>query len=108
MASKGIVNRPMQRPNIFILLFEIFFLSLLRIDVISFFFQYTTPVPFFSPYVCALRVVSFDDGHVFDPLPLSMYPMSFVRPYRLASLLNLMTRHDHGFPFCVIFFPTAA
>jgi len=89
VASEGVVNRPMQRPNIFILLFEIFFLSLLRIDVISFFFfQYTTPVPFFS-YIYALRVVSFDDGHVFDPLPL--YVSYVVRPsVRTASFRYLI------------------
>jgi hypothetical protein len=97
------VNRLMQSPNIFILLFEIFFLSLLRI-VIFFLPVYYTASFFFSLPSAPLCIVSFDDGHVFDPLS-SMYPMSFVRPrpHRLVSLLNLMTRHDHGFPFCVIF-----
>jgi hypothetical protein len=46
----------MQCPNTFILLFEIFFLSLLRIDVTSFFLPVYYSSSLFSPYICALRV----------------------------------------------------
>ena len=105
MASEGVVNRLMQSLNIFILLFEIFFLSLLRIAVILFLpVYYTASFFFFFLPSAPLRIVSFDDGHVLILYP-SMYPMSFVRPrpHRLISLLNLMTRHDHGFSFLCYF-----
>ena len=79
MASEGVVNRLMQSPNIFILLFEIFFLSLLRIDVIFFLpVYYTASFFFFLLPSAPLRIVSFDDGHVFDPL--SLYVSYVVRP----------------------------
>ncbi len=50
MVSEGVVCHPMPSPNVFILLFEIFFLFfLLCIDMISLFFQYIMTVTFSLP-----------------------------------------------------------
>ena len=96
MASEGVVNRPMLSTNIFILLFEFFFLfSFLCIDVTSLFSVYYDRYLFLASALSCVE--SFDDGLPFHPRPLFLGILLSLVPHRLVSILNLMTRHDHGF-----------
>lgn len=59
--------------------------------MVSLFLVYN--VPFFIALALALsRSMTVTS----EPSPSSLYPMP-LRPYRLVSILNLMTRHDHVF-----------
>ena len=79
MASEGIVNRLMQSLNIFILLFEIFFLSLLRIAVILFSSSILHRFLFlFFPSICAFAHSVIRRRSRIDPL--SLYVSYVVRP----------------------------
>ena len=62
----------------------------------------------FSSHLRLSCVESFDDGLLFHPRPSPFLGilLSLV-PHRLVSILNLMTRHDHGFLFSYPF-PSAA
>lgn len=56
----------------------------------------------FSSHLRLSCVESFDDGPLFHPRPslsLSLFLGILLSPvpHRLVSILNLMTRHDHGF-----------
>jgi len=52
----------------------------------------------FSSHLRLSCVESFDDGLLFHPRPsLFLGILLSLVPHRLFSILNLMTRHDHGF-----------
>lgn len=75
--------------------------------MISPFFQYIMTVTF-SSHLRLSCVESFDDGLVFHPRPfLSLGILLSLVPHRLVSILNLMTRHDHGFLSRIPFYSAA-